>query len=158
MATVIRGPLWADLAGAWPETPWLLVQAARPRPAISASTTTLTERPALPPRGALLRERLQSFLGALPQMVCAITRRLRTFRGYAIDRSTGTVSCKPSGARHRRGPRAGRRGREVERDRRGPGPDEGIHRPGRGGHHDRRPAHAGRTGRHIREGNLRRSG
>jgi hypothetical protein len=73
MSTVIRGPLWADLAGVWPETPWLLVQAARPRQAISASAAILAEGPDLPPRGAPVREQLQSFLGALPQMVCAIT-------------------------------------------------------------------------------------
>src|SRR6185437_3582453 len=47
-------------------------------------------------------------------------------------------------ARHRRGPRAGGGNREVERDPRGPGSAERVHRSGRGGHHDRRTAHAKR--------------
>ena len=40
--------------------------------------------------------------------------------------------------------RAGGGNREVERDPRGPGSAERVHRSGRGGHHDRRTAHAKR--------------
>ena len=57
MATVMRGPLVAELAGVWPETPWLLEQAARARQTTSA-TTTIREKPALPPWGMPPREHL----------------------------------------------------------------------------------------------------
>jgi hypothetical protein len=57
MSTVIRGPLWADLAGVWPETPWLLEQAARPRQTTSAATT-IQEKPALLPWGMSACEQL----------------------------------------------------------------------------------------------------
>ena len=46
------------------------------------------------------------------------------------------------GARHRRGPRAGRRGGEIERDPRGAGLAESVRQPCLRSHHDRRNAHA----------------
>jgi len=71
MSTVIRGPLWADLAGDPPATPWL-EQAARARQAATASTATPREKPALLPGRTPLRELLPSCFGALPRLVCVI--------------------------------------------------------------------------------------
>src|ERR1700748_1968070 len=72
MSTVIRGPLWADLGGVWPETPWLLEQAARARQAATASTATPRQKPALLPGRTPLREQLPSCSGASPRLVCVI--------------------------------------------------------------------------------------
>ena len=66
----------------------------------------------------------------------------KTVRGAKRQDREGPAPGRGAGARHRRGPRPGRRGREVERDPRGAGPAEGVRRPGRGRHHDRRAAHA----------------
>jgi hypothetical protein len=72
MSTVIRGPLWAEFAGVWPETPWLeLEQAARARQA-AASTATPREKPALLPGGTPTRELLPSCFGAPPRLVFVI--------------------------------------------------------------------------------------
>jgi hypothetical protein len=76
MSTVIRDPLAADLAGAWPETPWLLEQAARARPAAIASAAAFQGKPAILPRGAPVREQLESTFGVLFRLVCAITAAL----------------------------------------------------------------------------------
>jgi len=56
------------------------------------------------------------------------------------QRREGPAPGRGAGVRHRRGPRPDRRGGEVGRDPRGPGPAEGVRQPGRGGHHDRRTA------------------
>src|SRR5690242_16507364 len=48
----------------------------------------------------------------------------------------GPAPGRGPGARDRRGPRPGRRGREVQRDTRGPGAAEGVRRRGRGSLHD----------------------
>jgi hypothetical protein len=69
----------------------------------------------------------------------------------------GPAPGRRPGARHRRSPQAGRGGREAERDSRRPGTAEGIRRPGRRRHHDRRPAHPARhrPGHPCPEGGLR---
>jgi len=98
MSTVIRGPLWADRAGVWPETPWLeLEQAARARQAAAASSATPRGKPALLPGRTPLREQLPSCFGAPPRLVYVIPDTsdltVHTTLLY-MDRSTSTVSCK----------------------------------------------------------------
>jgi hypothetical protein len=97
MSTVIRAPVCADLAGVWPETPWLLEQAARARQAATASTATPREKAALLPGRTPLREQLPSCLGAPPRLVCVIPESSDLTWHMTLlypDRSTSTVGCK----------------------------------------------------------------
>ena len=73
-------------------------------------------------------------------------------------RKEGPAPGRGAGARHRRGPRPGRRGREAGRDPGGAGAAEGVRQSRLRGDHDRRSAHAERhraghprAGRRLRD-------
>jgi len=68
----------------------------------------------------------------------------KTVRGAKGKDKKAPHPGRGPGPRHRRGPRPGRRGREVQRDPRGAGPAEGVRQPRLRSHHDRRDAHAAR--------------